>query len=84
MDWCNESWMESDGVEMMSLKENVYYEQLRLSIEFHEKEAANLRQRLKQLVTNDKDTLSVISEVLPDEEDRKQVMSIMADLKEAK
>lgn len=84
MDWCNESWMESDGVEMMSLEENVYYEQLRVSIEFHEKEAASLRQRLEQLVNSDSDKLSVIGEVTSDAEDRKQIMSIMSALKEAK
>lgn len=84
MDWCNESWMESDGVEMMSLEENVYYEQLRISIEFHEKEAASLRQRLERLVNSDSGKLSVIGEVTSDAEDRKQIMSIMSALKEAK
>lgn len=70
MDWCNESWMEFDGMETMSLKENIYYEQLRLSIEFHEKEAASLRQRLEQLVNIDSDKLSVIGEVTSDVEEQ--------------
>ena len=68
----------------MSLEENVYYEQLRVSIEFHEKEAASLRQRLEQLVNSDSDKLRVIGEVTSDAEDRKQIMSIMSDLKESR
>ena len=93
------------------MQENIYHEQLRLSIEFHEKEAACLRQKLKQLVASEEDTpelflvkenkvrrpistpaldfLSgsassyVIGEVSSDEEDRKRITSIMADLKES-